>query len=133
MLITRECDYAVRILRALSGGETVSVQDICRKENITVSIAYKLARKLEKSGYIRSHRGSSGGYSLKKDLREITLYDVCRAVDKELLLTECTVRGHRCSQNTEATPCMVHKEFCRLQEMITRELKGRSLMEILEG
>ena len=32
MLITRECDYAVRVIRALSGEERLSVGDICEKE-----------------------------------------------------------------------------------------------------
>ena len=29
MLITRECDYAVRVIRALAGEERLSVGEIC--------------------------------------------------------------------------------------------------------
>ena len=32
MLITRECDYAVRVLRAMAGEKRVSVNEICEKE-----------------------------------------------------------------------------------------------------
>ena len=35
MLITRECDYAVRVVRALAAGGRMSVGDICDKEFIT--------------------------------------------------------------------------------------------------
>ena len=131
MLVSRECDYAVRIMRALSKGELVRVQEICQREDITVAMAYKLARKLEKSGYIRSYRGSSGGYSLNKDLREVTLYDICRAVDQELFVSSCTGCGYICSRDTENCPCLVHKELCRIQEVLIRELRSKSLSDML--
>lgn len=132
MLLTRECDYAVRIMRALASGEIVSVQEICRREDITVSIAYKLTRKLEKAGCIQSHRGSSGGYSLKRRLDEVTLFDICTAVDKDLFVNSCTGPEGDCSRNTGEHPCMVHQEMCRLQAVLTKELRARSLREILE-
>ena len=32
MLFTKECDYAIRIMRALSSGELISVSRICEME-----------------------------------------------------------------------------------------------------
>ena len=52
MLMTRECDYAVRILRALADGEMKSVVQICRAEDLKTAIAYKLTRKLEQAGIL---------------------------------------------------------------------------------
>ena len=46
MLLTRECDYAIRILRVLSGGNTVSIPEICRREEMKIPVAYKLAARL---------------------------------------------------------------------------------------
>lgn len=132
MLLTRECDYAIRIMRALDGGEIINVQEICRREDITVPVAYKLTRKLEKSGCIQSHRGSSGGYSLSREMEEVTLYDICTAVDQELFINKCTSPEGECSRNTREHPCTVHQEMCRLQEILTKELRARSLREILD-
>ena len=39
MFITRECDYAVRVVRALWGESRLSVSDICEKEAITAPFA----------------------------------------------------------------------------------------------
>ena len=41
MLITRECDYAVRVIRALSGAERLSVGEICEREEITAPLLTK--------------------------------------------------------------------------------------------
>ena len=46
MLITRECDYAVRVLRAMAEEKRVSVNEICEKELITAPFAYKILKKL---------------------------------------------------------------------------------------
>lgn len=128
MLFTRECDYAVRIIRALSGGGIVSVQDISAKEDISVSITYKITRKLEKAGLIESYRGSSGGYALKQPLDRLTLYDVFTVIDPELLITECAGHSHVCSRNTGEQVCRVHGEFCRLQRLMMQELKSKPLL-----
>ena len=68
MLITRECDYAVRIVRALAGGEKLCVNQICEKEDLTPAFVYKILKKLEKKEIVKSFRGSNGGYALKKSL-----------------------------------------------------------------
>lgn len=85
MLITRECDYAVRVLRAMAEEKRVSVNEICEKELITAPFAYKILKKLQKSGMVRGYRGVHGGYSLNCDLDQITLYDVYTTIDPGML------------------------------------------------
>ena len=138
MLFTRECDYAVRILRALSGGGVVSVQDICALEDLSVSITYKITRKLEKSGILKSFRGTNGGYALNRPLNDLTLLEVFTAVDSQLLVTECTGslgtgHSHSCSRNTADHPCLVHAEFLRIQSLLIKELNARPLSQIIKG
>lgn len=131
MFITRECDYAVRILRSLASGEITNVQTIAEKEEISVSIAYKLARKLEKGGLLRSFRGVNGGYALAKPPEELTLYQVFTTVDANLLITECLEDGYVCPLNTCTKPCGVHEEFCRIQQIVNQELKKKSLSDLI--
>ena len=44
--------------------------------------------QLQRSGLVRSKRGASGGYSLSKPPEEISLGDVIRAMDGELISVE---------------------------------------------
>lgn len=133
MLFTRECDYGIRILRALSDNEIVNVQDISKKEDISIQMTYKLTRKLEKSGIIKSYRGANGGYSLKASLRDLTLFDLFTAMDQKFFITECTNHSVGCSLNTSEKTCMVHKEFCRLQQIMYNEMKSKSLWDVIMG
>ena len=77
MFITRECDYAVRVVRALWGESRLSVSDICEKESVTAPFAYKILKKLQKAEIVKGYRGVHGGYSLNEGLDELTLIRRC--------------------------------------------------------
>ncbi|EJW97024.1 rrf2 family protein (putative transcriptional regulator), partial [gut metagenome] len=66
MFITRECDYAVRVIRALGGEARLSVGEICERESITAPFAYKILKKLQKAELVKGYRGVHGGYSMAK-------------------------------------------------------------------
>ena len=132
MLFTRECDYAVRMIRAPASGEIISIHSICEREKITTAIAYKIARKLEKAGLIRSYRGNTGGYALTCDLNRLTLLDVFYAIDPNLLLTDCMQSGYECPRNRPGDPCQVHGELCRIQAQLTQSLREKSIAQILQ-
>lgn len=130
MLFTKECDYAIRVMRALSSGNFINVSTICTMENISSAIAYKITRKLEKAGFLKSLRGVNGGYALNQSLEDISLYDVCSAIEPDILLLECMKKDYHCSMNTQNTPCLVHGEFCRIQRILLQELQQKSLADL---
>ena len=132
MLITRECDYAVRVIRALSGEERLSVNDICEREEITAPFAYKILKKLQKAKIVRGYRGVHGGYSLKKSVSEITLLDVYLAIDPGMYIIECMNPKKKCCRDEKLDGgCEVHQELLRIQERLQDMLSERSLQEIL--
>ena len=45
MFITRESDYAMRVIRALMWEPRLSVSEICERESITAPFAYKILKK----------------------------------------------------------------------------------------
>ena len=49
MMITRESDYAIRIIRALKDGELLPLEQICQRELVPKQFAYKILKKLERS------------------------------------------------------------------------------------
>ena len=53
MTMTRESDYAVRIMRALSHGSLKTVKEICGEEAIPTQFAYKILKKLSNAGLIQ--------------------------------------------------------------------------------
>lgn len=133
MLLTKECDYGVRTIRALSSGERKTVGDICEGELVPVPYAYKILKKLERTGLVQGLRGRSGGYQLAKPLGQISLYDIVVAIDKSLLIFECVGDNPSCPFQHGEHPCAVHVEFERLQGLLVAELRSKSMAEILHN
>ena len=134
MLITRECDYAVRVIRAMAGEKRLSVHEICEREDITVPFAYKILKKLQKEKLVKGFRGVNGGYTINRRLDEITLYDVYHAIDPNMFIIECLNPDHQCSRNGEdGLSCKIHRELSGIQIEIEKMLKAKSMEELLFG
>ncbi|MCL2865142.1 MAG: Rrf2 family transcriptional regulator [Lachnospiraceae bacterium] len=133
MLLTRECDYGVRIIRALSNGEKKMVKTICMEEKVPDQYAYKILKKLEKAGFVQSMRGRDGGYQLIKSLDTFSLYDVVISIDENLFIAGCLYDDDFCSFRDGEHPCKVHKELDRVQQVLVKELKAKKITEIMEA
>ena len=76
MVITRETDYALRILRALLDGKLHTAGQIAQDELLPQAFAYKILKKLEKAGLVEVVRGTAGGCRLSADLTGTSLSGV---------------------------------------------------------
>jgi len=132
MFLTKECDYGIRIIRALADNKKKSVQTICEIEHVPLQYAYKILKKLERGGLVKSWRGPDGGYRLIKSPRSFTMYDVVAAIDGKLFVSECLNEEQNCTRNTPETPCSVHFELARIQALIIEEMKSKTMEDTLQ-
>src|SRR5260370_17521041 len=93
MRLSARADYALRAaveLAASTGGHTTSEQ-LARAQNIPAKFLEAILTQLRRAGLVRSQRGPEGGFWLAKPASEISLADIIRAVDGQLV----GVRGER--------------------------------------
>ena len=132
MFLTKECDYGIRVIRALAVGDKKTVEVIAMEELIPSKYAYKIVKKVERAGLVKSIRGRNGGYVLTKSLDDFTLLDVITAVDSERYVNECLQEDSTCVfRSGPDKPCGVHLELVRLQGMIAEELNSKSMAQVL--
>ena len=132
MLITKECDYGVRIIRALSTGEKKTVEAICGEELIPEQYAYKIIKKLNRAGFVKSLRGRDGGYQLCKSLDTFTLYDIIVAIDENLFIFDCLREDKPCTRKEEMGSCAVHVELDRLQGLLGSEMQRKTVQQVFD-
>ena len=134
MLITREADYALRILRTLSEGGQVTAAEITQRELIPRQFAYKILRKLSRAGIIAVNRGAEGGCRLAADLREKSLFDLMAALDLVELVNACMAPGYQCSwRQSCGRDCKIPSRLAEIQRSLDQELRRHSLAAILSG
>ncbi len=132
MLLTRESDYALRILRELSDGSQKTVAEICEGGAIPHPFAYKILKKLEHAGMLHISRGSHGGCQCSEEMQGFSLYQVMEAVGDFCRVNACMEEGYECNWECQhQTSCHVHSKLCELQQKVVQELKSVTLGEIL--
>ena len=87
--LSAKTDYAARAVLELSAypvdGPTHKVEDLAVVVGTSPNYLVQILIELKAAGLVSSVRGKQGGYRLAKAPREITLGDVWRAVDGEVL------------------------------------------------
>lgn len=91
MHISAKADYATRALLELAcePGRPLTCEAIASSQDIPFRFLKSVVGELRKAGLVRSQRGCEGGYWLGRPAEEITLLDIVRAVDGEVI----TLRG----------------------------------------
>ena len=65
MKITREADYAVRVVYTIMRrGGRISAREISEQSGVTQRFALKILHKLTAAGVVCSHKGVNGGFKI---------------------------------------------------------------------
>ncbi len=123
MKISAQEEYGLRCLvqlATLSGGESLTLNQIAEREGISVANAGKLMWLLNKAGFVSATRGTKGGYTLARPAREIYLNEIIRVLDEDVL-------SKHCENYTGVLDICVHKGDCGIRPVIV------GLHEIVEN
>lgn len=134
MLITRETDYALRILRALTDGQRHTMKTLCEAEQVPQQFAYKIIKKLAQGGLVQNTRGVDGGCQLIGDLRKVSLYDLIALMEDGQQISACMRPGYKCTwKQGHNKECQMHRQVARIQKALDAELKSYDLHSMIFG
>ena len=130
MKLTSKGRYAVTAILDLafhSGVGPVSLSEISKRQNISLSYLEQLFTRLRKQELVRSTRGPGGGYSLQRPADQIAVAEVISAVD-EIVTTGCASQGE-CEDGEQ---CLAHELWVELSEQIHGFLDGISIQDLMD-
>lgn len=133
MHITLEADYALRIVDTLARQDSrLEAKAIAEKAVVTLRFSLKILRKLVAAGFVRSYKGSQGGYEIAKPLDQITVYNVLEAIEGPLALNRCLEEDHSCSRVPDKK-CPYHYLFEHVTDHLRAQLSAVTLEQVLKG
>lgn len=74
----------LEIARSTLKGEPIAASEIAKSQNISIKFLESILTKLRKGSFVKSIRGSSGGYVLAVDPKSIFVADVIRCIEGPL-------------------------------------------------
>ena len=97
MNLTTKSRYAVTAMLDLAGQKRekpVSLADISRRQEISLSYLEQLFAKLRKKGLVTSIKGPGGGYLLARSANKVSVADIVDSVDENVDVTRCSGKGN---------------------------------------
>ena len=134
MKLTTKGRYAVMAMADLAtyqNGKPVSLVDISLRQNISLSYLEQLFSKLKNEQLVKSVRGSSGGYVLEKNPKDIKLSNIIFAVDEQVRTLNCK-RESKKGCNGRSTKCITHNLWDDLEQHINKFFDNVSLNDLLK-
>lgn len=91
MRLTLHSDYGLRVLLFLASrpDDVVSIGEVATAYGISAHHLAKVAQKLGRAGYVNLSRGTGGGMRLARPPASISIGEVVRKLEPDMVLVEC--------------------------------------------
>ena len=130
MRLTTKGRFAVTAMLdlAMHGGKRpVTLAGISQRQSISLSYLEQLFGKLRRHTLVESVRGPGGGYTLARDLAQVSVADIITAVDEPLDATQCG--GKENCQDEQR--CMTHDLWATLNDKMYEYLDSVKLSDLV--
>ncbi|MGH1371274.1 MAG: Fe-S cluster assembly transcriptional regulator IscR [Cellvibrionaceae bacterium] len=130
MRLTTKGRYAVTAMLDLALNAEkgpISLADISKRQEISLSYLEQLFSKLRQQSLVSSVRGPGGGYKLSGNPETISVAQIIDAVNESIDATNCGGAG-TCQQGQV---CLTHYLWCDLSDQIHSFLSGITLASLV--
>ncbi|MBV9010204.1 MAG: Rrf2 family transcriptional regulator [Verrucomicrobia bacterium] len=138
MKLSKRGEYALRALIDLGiaaelNRPIIQVSELAAKEKLPVKFLEQIFTQLKGAGYVESHRGKLGGYSLARPMHRIKFGAVIRLIDGPLAPIPCVSHTayQRCTCPDEAH-CGLRMLMMDVRTAISKVLDRYTLADIVE-
>ncbi|VBB06032.1 transcription regulator rrf2-type conserved site [Lucifera butyrica] len=119
---------------ALHRGEgPISLKSIASRQGISEHYLEQLMGTLRKAGYVKSVRGSQGGYALTKEPDQISVGDIIRAMEGPIAPVDCVLTDNDTATNDyceRAGSCVTRGVWAKVRDSINNVLDSISLADL---
>ncbi len=130
-VIRRDTEYGIRALVHLAShpGGPVSAGEIAASQDVPIEFLQKILQKFTRCGFVSSHRGAQGGFTLAKDPRQISVLEIVEAVQGKIAVNRCFLGRDGCPR---APKCPLKENWFQVEQMIADFLGGVTLQDLVD-
>ena len=109
----------------------VPIQAIAKRQDLSEKYLEQLLGMLKKAGLVKSMRGNQGGYQIEGDMTAISVGDILRALEGELLPVDCAGFEEE-STCKAAKSCVTKYVWKKINESLEDTVNHITLKELVE-
>lgn len=128
--ISKLADYSTVIVSALAfePQRLYSAKALAAQVHIAVPTVSKLLKLMVNANIVNSVRGMDGGYQLARYPQEISIAQIIAAVEGKPALTECSLHGGSCMQDSV---CAIKSNWRMINQVVLSILENLTLEDML--
>jgi Rrf2 family protein len=107
--------------------ELINVVQIADRLNCSSHHVAKVMQRLVKEGFLYSHRGPSGGFSLRKPAQSISLLELYETIEGKIDIGKCPLDRTVCKFNK----CLFNNVTMKMTEEFVDYMKDEKLSEFV--
>lgn len=133
MKISTKGRYAVRLMLDLAQhntGDTVKLNKIAERQNISEKYLEAIIAMLKRAGYVKSIRGTAGGYTLTRNPNEYTVGDILRVTEGDMAPVECLCENAKACDRMDV--CITVKIWRELYDATNTVMDKYTLETLVE-
>jgi len=133
MIYSRSAEYAIRAfvhLAQVPEGKYAMVKNIAEQEGIPAHFLAKILQQLARKGLLRSSKGPTGGFALRLDPSEISLFTIVEALDGMSEYQQCASGLAECN---DEMPCSMHDSWVALRSRIMDYLERNTITDLVKA
>lgn len=112
---------------AAASGKSVLVKDIAEASEIPAPYLAKIVQSLARKGIVNTQRGIGGGVTLARPAEQITLYELCVALDDPAVQLRCMLGTAACS---DERACPAHRFWTAQRSKHMEFLKTMTVADV---
>ena len=131
MKLSTRTRYGMRAVIELAqheGNRPLQLKAIAERQDISVKYLEQLMSMLRSAGFVRSVRGSKGGYILARPPEQITLSEIFRSLEGPVTTAECTEDPEYCERSAD---CAAQEVWVQVEQAIEGVLSGITLADMV--
>lgn len=136
-MLSNSCRYGIRAIIYLAGKKSVTektgIKQIGSDLDLPTPFLGKILQQLAKQKILKSLKGPNGGFSMMKDPKTVSIYDVVVAIDGEDTFTDCIMHEGpcRCIDRTKK-PCPIHDDYAKTRSEMIDLFKSKTIYDMVQ-
>lgn len=127
--MSRLTDYGLVLLTHLASDDPQrlhNARELAVAAHLPLPMVSKILKVLAREGFLASHRGIKGGYTLARPAAEMSVVDVIDALEGPIALTECGTGS--CDREAR---CAVRAPWQRINRVVRKSLEDVRLSDLI--
>jgi len=132
--LSKKIEYGLIALRHIASGRTshtFTTKEIADEYGLSYDLLAKILQCLAKKGFLQSHHGVNGGYSLAKLADEITISSVIQAIEEKPLISIVQCESGDPENCLIRSTCTIRNPLVKIQGNINKMLEQVTIMEMV--